>query len=151
MAVDIVEFGDYSCPSCARAFDVLQRLEKEFGSRVKVDFKNLPLTHLHPDAMVAAEAAEAARAQGRFEEMQKALFENHEKLDADRVLQIARSVGLDMKRFAEDMTRGAGLERIKHDMEEAKSLGVRGTPCLFVDGRHFEGELTVEAIRGLLN
>lgn len=140
----IVEFADYSCPSCARVFHALDRLKRD---GLTVEFKNLPLTHLHPDAQAAAEMAECARLQGKLEEMQKLLFENKEKLDAARVIELAKKAGLDVEKFKVDMTTGAGLERIERDLEEARSLEIRGTPCLFIDGQKFDQEATYESLQ----
>jgi len=142
--VQIVEFADYSCPSCARVFEALVKLKSE---NVQVEFKNLPLTHIHPDAQVAAEVAECARLQGKFEEMQKLLFSNREKLDAKRVVELAQEAGLDIEKFKVDMSQGAGLPRIQRDMEEARSLEIRGTPCLFIDGEKFTHEATFESLK----
>jgi protein-disulfide isomerase len=143
----IVEFADYSCPSCARVFEALQRLEKERG--LEIEFKNLPLTHIHPDAMIAAEVAECARLQGKLAPMQQLLFTNREKLDASRVLQLAREAGLDIDRFKRDMTEGAALARIQSDIEEARALDIRGTPCVYVDGKKFNAEATYESLSSL--
>ncbi len=146
----IVEFADYCCPSCVRVFEALSRLETEHPD-LEIEFKNLPLTHIHPDAMVAAEAAECARLQGRFKDMQTLLFSNHEKLDGARVVELAHQAGLDIERFKKDMTTGACLEKIQSDLDEARSREIRGTPCVYIDGERMKEDATYESLSRVLH
>jgi protein-disulfide isomerase len=138
--VTLVEYGDFQCPYCARAHAALTELMQQHGERVALVFRHLPLTDLHPFAAPAAEAAEAAGAQGKFWEMHDALFENQGMLDEDALPSMASNLGLDAQRFARELDDGAHRARVEADAEQAGALGARGTPTFFINGERYHGD-----------
>jgi protein-disulfide isomerase len=131
----IVEYGDYECPYSRQAFRQIERIEEELGDGVRFAFRHFPLTEIHPHALAAAAAAEAAALQGRFWDMHQLLFHRQKALDEDHLRQYAADLELDVARFAADQAGAAVLERIRRDVESGIASGeVRGTPTLFIDG-----------------
>lgn len=140
--VTLTEFGDYQCPHCRMAYPIIKKLQKEFGDKLKFEFKNFPLVQIHPMALMAAEAAEAARAQGKFDEMHDALFDNQPGLDEHLIITLAKKLGLDVTTFASDLTEHKFLTVVKCDLDEAMHKSVQGTPTFFINNRPFEKEWT---------
>ncbi len=134
--VTIVEFSDFECPYCGRAHSILQQVLTEFEGRVRLVFKNYPLTG-HPRAMPAARAAVAAGNQRKFWEMHDLLFEHQTQLEEEDLESYAQQLGLDMERFRRDMTSAETQRRIEADRAEGQRVGVEGTPTFFVNGRRF--------------
>jgi Na+:H+ antiporter, NhaA family len=135
----LVEYGDYQCPFCGRATGVVAELADRFGDDLRYVFRHLPLRDRHPGAQLAAEAAEAAGAQGRFWPMHDRLFALDGELDADALIDAAQALGLDLDRFVDDLQEGVHRAHVDLDVESARRSGVRGTPTFFVDGRRHEG------------
>ena len=131
----ILEYGDYECPYSRKAFREIHRVESRLGGEVRFAFRHFPLTEIHPHALAASAAAEAAGLQGPFWEMHEQLFHRQKALGDDDLRGYAAELGLDVERFDADV-RGAGvLERIRRDVESGLASGeVRGTPTLFIDG-----------------
>jgi protein-disulfide isomerase len=146
----LVEYGDYECPSCARAHVVLRALQQRFGRELCLVFRNFPLTQSHPHAMRAAEAGEAAAEQGRFWEMHDRLLEHQDTLDDAGLLEHARGLGLDIQRFARALASGAHIERVREHFLSGVRSGVSGTPTFFVDGRRHDGPWDEGALARLL-
>jgi protein-disulfide isomerase len=134
-AVTVVEFGDFECPNCKQAAPAVKLLLERFDERVRFAFRNFPLTEVHPHAMLAAQAAEAAGAQGKFWEMHDLLFENQTHLKAQHLHSYAERLGLDMARYTAEMDDEIYLQRVREHMESGRHSGVRGTPTFFVNGR----------------
>src|SRR5215510_10635581 len=111
--VTLVEYGDYECPHCGRAYPIVKAIQKRLGKDLRFVFRNMPLRNAHPNAELAAEAAEAAAAQGKFWEMHDALYENQARLSPPFVSELARSLGLDVKRFDTDLRAGRFRERVE--------------------------------------
>ncbi|HEU4711624.1 MAG TPA: thioredoxin domain-containing protein [Pyrinomonadaceae bacterium] len=132
--VTIVEFTDFECPSCARQHPVLERIVSEFGDRVRLVVRDFPLSQ-HANARKAAEAAEAAREQGKYWEYASLLFRNQSALGVDKLGQYATEVGLDRARFDASLASGKFAEKVQRDVMDARKLGVNGTPTLYVNGR----------------
>lgn len=133
----LVEFGDFECPFCGRATGVVDELRERFGPRLRYVFRHVPLVEPHPHAELAAEAAEAAAAQGRFWEMHDKLFRHQDRLRAVDLLDHAAAIGLDVERFAADLGSGRFGARVREDAASAEASGVEGTPTFFVNGvRH---------------
>lgn len=154
--VTLEEFGDYQCPPCGELHPTLKQLKKDLGPNLNFVFRNLPLTTIHKNSLVAAQAAEAARMQNRFWEMHDLLYENQE-LWGDDVnprtifLKWAADLGLDMTRFAEDLDGKQVKLRIDADQEAAAELGINGTPTLLVNSRQLRPEVTnPEGIRAAI-
>jgi protein-disulfide isomerase len=148
--VTIVEFSDFQCPFCSRVTGTLTQLEKDYGNDISITFRHNPLP-FHNNAMPAAEAAEAARAQGKFWEMHDKLFSNQQNLDRPTLDKLAGEVGLNLGKYKEAMDSEAGKERIKRDMDDAAKFGARGTPNFFINGRNLRGAQPVEAFKGVID
>lgn len=137
--VTLVEYGDYQCSYCAAAYGIIQMAQAQLGPLLRFVFRNFPLTEMHPQAELAAEAAEAAGAQGKFWKMHDALYENQSILSAELIEALAQELGLDMERFESDLASGRFRERVKHDFAGGVRSGVEGTPTFFINGERYEG------------
>ena len=138
--VTLVEYGDFQCPYCARAHAALTELMRQHGGRVALVYRHLPLVDLHPFAFAAAQAAEAAGAQGKFWEMHDALFENQGMFDEDALPAVASSLGLDAQRFARELDDGKHAGRVEADADGGRALGAHGTPTFFINGERYHGD-----------
>ncbi|MGH7803978.1 MAG: DsbA family protein [Candidatus Binatia bacterium] len=136
--VTIVEFSDFQCPFCARSTSFVKELNEAFPKDVKIVYKHLPLTQIHPNAMPAAKAAVAAQNQDKFWEMHDELFVNYNKLTPDNIKASAEKIGLDMKKFEADMSSSDTEKKIQADMKLAAESGVTGTPTFFMDGKRMQ-------------
>jgi protein-disulfide isomerase len=131
----IVEYGDYECPYSRRAFREIEHVERRLGDGVRFAFRHFPLTEIHPHALAAAAAAEAAALQDRFWEMHALLFHRQAALEDDDLRRYAAELELDVARFDSDRAGAAVLERVRRDIESGLASGeVQGTPTLFIDG-----------------
>ena len=137
--VTLVEYGDFECPYTRRARPVARRLGREFGDRLLFVFRNFPLTRIHPHAQAAAEAAEAASAQGRHWQMHDLLFDNQWHLEDEDLKRYAQRLGLDLERFDRELTEHAHARRVREDLRGGLESGVRGTPTFFVNGLRHDG------------
>ena len=146
----IVEFSDFQCPFCRRVNPTIQQIEKEYGDKVRVVFKHLPL-EMHPKAPAAHAAAEAAHQQGKFWEMHDLIFGNQEEMSPEKYVEYARQLGLDVERFKRDVASAQVKARIDADSDEAGKLGVTGTPTFFVNGRYLSGAQPFEAFKELID
>jgi protein-disulfide isomerase len=142
--VTLVEYGDYECPYCGKAYPVVKELQRRMGDRMRFVFRNFPLNTLHEHAGVAAQAAEAAAAQGKFWEMHDILYENQQELDD--VQQYALRIGLEIYRFEADMSGEKFAKRVRDDFRGGVRSGVNGTPTFFINDVRYNGEHTVEAM-----
>ena len=133
-SVTLVEFTDYQCPSCAKAQPALERITSEYGERVRLVVRDYPLTQ-HKDAQKAAEAAEAAREQGKYWEYTALLFQNQSALQTDRLKEYASRAGLDRAKFDAALDSGRFAESVHRDLQDGDRVGVMGTPTVFVNGR----------------
>lgn len=143
--VTLVEYGDFQCPYCGQAESVVRDLLAGFGDLEYV-WRHLPLTDVHPRAQLAAEAAEAAAAQGAFWEMHDLLLARQEALTPPDLLRYAEELGLDRERFTEELRTHAHAGRIAEDVDSADLSGVSGTPTFFVNGRRHYGAYDVETL-----
>lgn len=151
MSHRLVEFGDFECPYCGRAYPVLKRLRGILGDRLDFSFRHFPIVERHPHAERAAEAAEAARAQGRFWEMHDRLFERQRALEDADLQRYAEEIGLDVERFRAEMAARTHLERVRADRAEGERLGIQGTPGFLVDGKRYTGFYDLESLLDLLS
>ena len=142
----LVEYGDYQCPYCGEAHEVVKDIQERLGDRLCFVYRNFPLEEMHPHAEHAAEAAEAADAQGRFWEMHATLFENQNALDDEDLAEYATELGLDAQRVMSEVRSGAHSSRIRKDYRSGEQNGVSGTPTFFVNGEPFEGEPTADEL-----
>ena len=156
--VTLEEFADLQCSACGAVYPNFKKVESEFGSRLRVIFREFPLTPAHAHAVAAAHAAEAAGLQGNFWEMHDILYENQqawaEAFDVRPLFEdYARKIGLDVDRFKNDQTSEAVETRIFLDGRRGHSLGVQGTPTVFLNGVELPWEQikTVEGLRAAIN
>ena len=144
--VTLVEYGDFQCPYCGAAYPVVREVEERAGDLLRVVFRNFPLNTIHPLAEGAAEAAEAAGAQGRFWEMHDTLFEHQRRLNPSDLERYAESIGLDLDRFRTELAEGAWRETVRQQFRGGIMSGVNGTPTFFINGVRHDGDYSVEAI-----
>lgn len=142
----LTEYGDFECPYCGNAFPEIREVRSRLGDRLTFEFRHFPIEEKHPHAFQAAEAAEAARAQGRFEEMHDLLFENQKALERDDLVGYARELGLDIDRFERELDEHTHEPKIRADQREALERGVAGTPSFFVNGERYEGFYDAETL-----
>ena len=143
--VTLVEYGDFECPYCGMAEPIVRELLADFGD-LRYVWRNLPLSDVHPNAELAAEAAEAAGAQGKFWEMHDLLLDHQDELRYSDLRHYAREIDLDLERFAEDLHENANTARIEEDVDSADLSGVTGTPTFFVNERRHEGAYDIETL-----
>jgi Na+/H+ antiporter NhaA len=144
--VTLLEYGDFECPYCGQAERAIRELLLAAGSDVRYVWRHLPLNDVHPFAQTAAEAAEAAAAQGRFWEMYDKLLAHQDALRLGDLLRYARELGLDVERFTAELRGSAHAERVLADVVSADESGVSGTPTFFVNGRRHHGVYDVQAL-----
>jgi protein-disulfide isomerase len=144
--VTIVVFSDLECPFCAKVWTTLHQIEEEYPGKVRFAFKHRPLP-FHQHARLAAKAARAAQAQGRFWEFHDALLAAHEPVDEASLERRASEVGLDVARFRQAMRSDEVDAAVAADDEEGTRLGLKGTPTLFVNGRRIIGAQPIDVIR----
>jgi protein-disulfide isomerase len=137
--LELVMYGDFQCPFCTAAQPILRRVRDRLGERLRFAFRHFPLSEVHPDAERAAEASEAAAAQGAFWEMHDALYGNRGRLGEEDVVGLAQRLGLDDARVRAELESGAHAERVARDVESGRATGVSGTPTFFVNGERHEG------------
>jgi protein-disulfide isomerase len=144
--VTLVEYGDYECPHCGRAYPIVKQVRARLGRRLRFVFRNFPLRESHPHAEHAAEAAEAAGAQGKFWEMHDRLFERQFALDDDYLVEYARELGLDGPRVGRELAAGTYAPRVREDFRSGVTSGVNGTPTFFINGVRHDGSWDVEPL-----
>ena len=144
--VTLVEYGDFECPYCGMAEPAVRELLRDYGE-VRYVWRHLPLTDVHPDAQLAAEAAEAAGRQGKFWELHDLLMDHQDALQPRDLIGYAASLGLDTDRFAADLRKHAGAAHVSEDVDSADLSNVSGTPTFFVNGRRHYGAYDIETLK----
>lgn len=130
----LVQYGDYQCPHCRRAYNYVERLLKEHGTDIRFVFRHFPLTEIHPDAATAARSAEAAGVQGNFWEMHKLLFENQNRFHQKTLfLRLADELGLQLSQFFADRKHDEVISKVEKDFKGGMYSGVGGTPTFFIN------------------
>jgi Na+/H+ antiporter NhaA len=143
--VTVVEYGDFECPYCGQAEPVVRELLAGFGD-VRYVWRHLPLTDVHPNAQLAAEATEAAASQGAFWEMHDLLFQHQDDLRPVSLVRYAAELGLDADRFRDDLRRHEWSSRVAEDVDSADLSGVSGTPTFFINGRRHQGAYDIATL-----
>lgn len=153
-ALTLIEYGDFQCPYCARAHAALTGLADEMGAQsggIRLVFRHLPLTELHPLAELAAEAAEAAASQGKFWDMHDVLFERQRQVtDKQDLAGLAESLGLDVARFRSDVEERRHRQRVQGDLARAHHDRASGTPTFFINGVRYQGDSDQASLRQAL-
>jgi protein-disulfide isomerase len=148
--VTVIEYGDYECPYCRGAFRDVHEMLDSYPGTIRFVFRNFPIPQLHPHAMQAAEAAEAAGAQGQFWPMYELLLQPNAHLDADSLATYARLIGLDVPRFREDIAEERYAAKIDGDVQEGLRNGVNSTPKFYVNGQRVDGKVPLENLEELV-
>ncbi len=150
--VTLVEFGDYQCPHCGHAYPLINRLIADLGDELHFVFRNFPLSEIHPMALPAAIAAEAAALQDKFWEMHNIIFENQTRLRNHIFVEFADELKMDAKRFLADSKSRAVEEKVENDFESGVRSGVNGTPSFFLNGEKLdEYDGSYESIRNAID
>jgi Na+/H+ antiporter NhaA len=144
--VTLVEYGDFQCPYCGQAEPTIRELLSSFGDDVRYVWRHLPLNDVHNNAQMAAEAAEAAGAQGKFWEMYDALLQHQDELSPSDLHRYAEELGLDVERFWQEVRRRQHAQRVAEDVASADQSGVAGTPTFFVNGKRHQGAYDIDAL-----
>ncbi|HUO41224.1 MAG TPA: Na+/H+ antiporter NhaA [Mycobacterium sp.] len=152
----LVEYGDYECPFCSRVTGSIDEVRDHFGDELRYVWRHLPLERVHPHAMDAARAAEAAGLQGRYFDFGKILFENQDNLGWEDIYRYANDVGLDLEKFDDDVQSPKVLHRVEDDAQDAEVMDLHATPTFFVGDKRHKGPFdaatlirALEASRGV--
>ena len=148
--IQIVEFSDYQCPFCGRVEPTIKQIEEKYGDKIHFAFRNFPLP-FHNFAEGAAEAAMAAKAQGKFWEMHDKMFANQQALDRASLEKYAGEIGLDMGKFKADLDSGKYKDEINKDIAYAKTVNVNGTPAFFINGHFINGAMPFESFAQVID
>jgi protein-disulfide isomerase len=148
--VTLVEYGDYQCPYCGAAYQVIKAVQKRMGARMRFVFRNFPLNQAHPYAELAAEAAEAAGAQGKFWEMHDALYENQAQLGQPLIETLVKRLKLDAGQFETDLETRKFQSHVKRDFMGGVRSGVNGTPGFFINGERYDESWDEELLSAAL-
>ncbi len=144
--VAFLEYGDYQCPHCLQAHSIVRELQERMEDRISFIYRHFPIRSSHPQAQHAAEAAEAAGAQGKFWEMHDLLFENQGALDDESLIQYAGQIGLDQEQFRHDLESGRFKNRVEEDFKSGVRSGVNGTPTFYINGERYDGPWDIESL-----
>lgn len=144
--VTLVEYGDLECPYCRQVNPVIRELRRRLGGRVRYVFRHFPIRTAHVHAQLAAEATEAAGAQGKFWEMQDFILEHQEALDQSHLIEYAAELELDVKRFEQELNEHIYADRVKEDFNTGVRSGVNGTPSFFINGTRYDGAWDLESL-----
>jgi protein-disulfide isomerase len=144
--VTLLEYGDYECPYCGQAEVVIRDLLESFGDDVRYVWRHLPLNDVHPNAQMAAEAAEAAAAQDAFWGMHDKLLEHQDELSPPDLTRYAEELDLDVERFWDDLRERVHAPRIAEDVGSADASGVAGTPTFFINGKRHHGAYDIDTL-----
>ena len=149
--VTIVEFSDFQCPFCQRVVPTIKKLKETYGDKVRVVWKDFPLTQIHPEAFKAAEAGNCAREQGKFWEFHDRLFANQQALQPDALKAHAAEVGLDTAKFSACLDSAKYSERVQQHVSLGSTLGVNSTPAVFINGRPVTGAQPYETFAAVVD
>ena len=148
--ITLVEFSDFQCPYCSRAFEKINVVLRAYPNDVKLIFKQFPLD-THPQAQISAQAALAAHQQGKFWQLHDLMFANRNGLSRRAILGWAGSLGLDMKKFEADLDAEAVKKNVARDVADGEKAGVEGTPTVFVNGQRYNGDLDLSSFKAVLD
>jgi protein-disulfide isomerase len=148
--LELVMYGDFQCPYCTAAFPIVQRVRDQLVGRLLFAFRHFPLREIHPDAERAAEAAEAAAAQGAFWQMHDRMYESRGALGREDLISQATELGLDVDRFTTELDSEVHAPRVQRDVDSGLASGVTGTPGFFVGGRVYGGSFDAGSLTAAL-
>jgi protein-disulfide isomerase len=136
--VTLVEYGDYECPYCGRAYPIIKNIQEHIGDKLRFVFRNFPITQVHLHAQHAAEAAESAGSQNKFWEMHDYLYEHQQQLDDKHLRQYALALRMDVARFDDEMAKHIHANRVREDFMSGIRSGVNGTPTFYINGIRYD-------------
>src|ERR1035441_4841869 len=146
----LVEYGDYECPSCGQAYPVVKRLQKHFGKRLSLVFRNFPLSQMHPHAESAAETAEFAGSHGKFWEMHDLLFENQDRLEDSLLVELTEELHLAPAKLQDALKNKVFQPRVRADFAGGARSGVNRTPTFFINGQRHDGSFDFDSLAGAI-
>jgi len=150
--VVITEYSDFQCPACGAAYPILKQIKEEYTrEQVKIDYKHFPLTQIHPFALKAAQAAECARDQDKFEPYHNKLFDNQKDLRAASLKTYAAQLELNTEEFNACLDSNAMLSRVQGNLAEGINRGVGATPTFFILGKKYEGIQSFQSLKNLID
>ncbi len=149
-AVTLVQYGDYECPYTRLSTTIVRAIQQQLGDTLRFVYRNFPLTEIHPHALHAALAAEAAAMQGKFWQMHDYIFHHQHTLEDADLEQFAEAVGLDRQQYARALAEQRSLARIEEDVEGGERSGVQGTPTFFINGVLYRGSWEQDALLAAL-
>lgn len=149
-AVTLVQYGDYECPYTRRSTNVVRAIQQQLGAQLRFVFRNFPLTDVHPHALHAALAAEAAASQGQFWQMHDSIFHHQHTLGDADLTRLAEELVPDLQQFARDFAEQRPLPHIEEDVDGGVRSGVQGTPTFFINGVMHRGSWELEALLSAL-
>jgi protein-disulfide isomerase len=149
-AVTLVEYGDYECPYCGAAYPIIKKVQERMGERLRFVFRNFPITTSHPHAEQAAEAAEAAAAQGRFWQMHDLLYENQQRLGDEDLRAYAGQLGLEVEPFDQELAEHVHAPRVREDFMSGVRSGVNGTPTFYINGLRYDDSYELDTLLAAL-
>src|ERR1700690_1524573 len=144
--VILVEYGDYECPHCGRAYPIVKEIQEQFGKRLRFIFRNFPLSEMHPHAKAAAEVAEFAGSKEKFWEMHDLLFENQTRLGDPLFATLAKKLGLSPAAMSQSLEGREFEARVRADFSGGVRRGVNGTPTFFINGRRHDDSFDFETL-----
>ena len=150
-AVTIVEFSDFECPFCGRVNPALEQVVQEYGDKVRIVFRQFPLTNIHPNAFKAAEASLCADEQGKFWEIHDAMFREQRNLGIDQLKEKAARLGLESEAFNTCLDSSRYAEQVQADLSDGGDLGLTGTPAFFINGRFLSGAQPYEEFARIID
>jgi formate-nitrite transporter family protein len=148
--LELVMYGDFQCPYCTAAFPIVHRIRDQLAGRLLFAFRHFPLRQIHPDAERAAQAAEAAAAQGAFWQMHDRMYESRGALGREDLIHYAAELGLDTERFTLELDSEIHAARVQRDVDSGLASGVTGTPGFFVGGRQHTGSFDAQSLTAAL-
>ena len=148
--VTLVEYADYECPYCGAAYPIIKEVQARMGDRLRFVFRNFPISTSHPHAEQAAEAAEAAAAQGRFWQMHDLLYENQKRLGDQDLHAYAEQLGLDVEPFDNELAEHVHAARVHEDFISGVRSGVNGTPTFYINGTRHDDSFDLETLLAAL-
>jgi protein-disulfide isomerase len=149
--VTLIEFSDFQCPFCLRVAPTLKKIRQTYGDRVRIVWKDFPLTQIHPQAFKAGEAGHCAAEQGKFWEYHDQLFGNQQALLPDDLKRYAAAAGMDAERFSSCLDTSKHAERVREGVAQGTRLGVNSTPTVFVNGRRVSGAQPYEVFAAVID
>ncbi len=149
--IELVEYGDYECPHCGRAYPIIKSIQEKMGDKLKFVFRNFPLAEAHPHATAAAISSEVAGHHDKFWEMHDLLYENQFNLRDSDILNYAKRAGLNTEEFSREKGEERYADKVQEDFDSGVRSGVNGTPSFFINGRKFGGDWSEESFLEHLN